>query len=351
MLRAMLCSVCESFDLSPDDFIVGRRKRGDFYRTHHELGRFRAMRARTRTNPLCRTFVHATILLSSRTEAIAEDALRFLVWVDPGCPDPHSDPSLKLGGLNTRAMYAVVASRGIEAPTNDRIRLLADDAPQGASVLSLARQLRPEISLRRVKRWLRSCDQKHLCGRRENFRTGDHGGHNFRLIDTWSNSIVPATVDQRYMALSYVWGAEFGGLKLLKTNCDALLCDGSLRGSNVNLSRTIRDAMRLVSSLGYRYLWVDALCILQDDAIDKANNISRMGTVYERAACTIIAATGTDSDAGLPGFRQPRGLVKQYCVEIKPGMRLICTANLSSSLEKSYYDTRGWTCVFLLVTA
>lgn len=126
----MLCSVCESFDLSPDDFIVGRRKRGDFYRTRHELGRFRAMRARTKTYPLCRTCVHATILLSSRTKAIAEDALRFLVWVDPGCPDPHSDRSLKLGGLNTRAMYAVVASRGIEAPTHDRIRLLADDAPK-----------------------------------------------------------------------------------------------------------------------------------------------------------------------------------------------------------------------------
>jgi len=55
--------------------------------------------------------------------------------------------------------------------------------------------------------------------------------------------------------------------------------------------------------MGERYLWVDALCIIQDDSMDKEWQIARMGSIYSSAVFTIVAACGVDADAGLPGVR------------------------------------------------
>lgn len=47
------------------------------------------------------------------------------------------------------------------------------------------------------------------------------------------------------------------------------------------LPGTIEDAIRLTSSLGYRYLWIDALCIVQDDPIsEKKRHLGRMDAIY-----------------------------------------------------------------------
>lgn len=59
--------------------------------------------------------------------------------------------------------------------------------------------------------------------------------------------------------------------------------------------------MSLVRSLGERYLWVDALCIVQDDEASKLQNIDRMAPIYPGAKLTIIAADG-DADYGLRGL-------------------------------------------------
>lgn len=56
--------------------------------------------------------------------------------------------------------------------------------------------------------------------------------------------------------------------------------------------------MRLV---GLRYVWVDCLCLVQDDGDDMADGIAKMDLVYRGARATIIAATGTDANAGLLG--------------------------------------------------
>ena len=74
------------------------------------------------------------------------------------------------------------------------------------------------------------------------------------------------------------------------------------RAINLNeISRTISDAAVVVEMLGERYLWVDALCILQDDQDDLAEQIPLMGQIYTRSLVTTMAAASIDSNSGLPG--------------------------------------------------
>lgn len=67
-----------------------------------------------------------------------------------------------------------------------------------------------------------------------------------------------------------------------------------------------------MSLLGERYLWVDALCIVQDDNASKQSMIERMHVIYQNAFLTLFVATGTDANAGLSGVSSPRGVVQQF---------------------------------------
>ncbi len=68
------------------------------------------------------------------------------------------------------------------------------------------------------------------------------------------------------------------------------------------LPATVEDALVLTAALRGKYLWVDALCIIQDDHADKLEMLPWMHLIYSAAQLTIIAAAGTDCGAGLPGF-------------------------------------------------
>ncbi|KAJ1323255.1 HET domain-containing protein [Microdochium nivale] len=70
------------------------------------------------------------------------------------------------------------------------------------------------------------------------------------------------------------------------------------------LPRTIRDACAVAVRLGFRYLWVDRLCIMQDSAEDWDREAGRMALVYKNAALTISASAASGEDAGF--FRRRR---------------------------------------------
>ena len=74
---------------------------------------------------------------------------------------------------------------------------------------------------------------------------------------------------------------------------------GSLDASDV--PATIWDTMVLTKSLGEKYCWIDALCILQDDPAREQDQISQMGATYSRALITIVNTAG-DGSTGPPGL-------------------------------------------------
>ncbi|KAI0444855.1 heterokaryon incompatibility protein-domain-containing protein [Xylaria telfairii] len=80
-----------------------------------------------------------------------------------------------------------------------------------------------------------------------------------------------------YTALSYVWGDP--------TPVDRILLDDHELGITANLGAALRD-LRDVRRI--HRLWVDAICIDQDNIPERSSQVARMGEIYSRANNTII---------------------------------------------------------------
>jgi hypothetical protein len=113
------------------------------------------------------------------------------------------------------------------------------------------------------------------------------------LIDCKDMVIVKAAQEMRWLALSYVWGA----------NSQTADPAGYRVGSNISLDTpaTIRDAISVTLQLGYRYLWVDEYCIDQNDDSHRNDQINKMDRIYMGSDLTIVAAAGKSKTHGLPG--------------------------------------------------
>ncbi|KAK7626320.1 heterokaryon incompatibility protein-domain-containing protein [Phyllosticta citricarpa] len=126
----------------------------------------------------------------------------------------------------------------------------------------------------------------------------------FRLIDVQSKSVVlapPFSSLFKYACLSYVWG-NTASYQTTRENIHLHAKDGSLAHENV--PATIRDAMTACHYLGIGYLWVDRLCIVQDDDDadgEKQIQINNMGRIYNHASVVLAAVEGKDAESGLRG--------------------------------------------------
>ncbi len=127
--------------------------------------------------------------------------------------------------------------------------------------------------------------------------------HHIYLIDVEEGCLVSARTETRYIALNYVWG-DIKTLQTTKRNLMHLKKPRSIGGGlgNPKVSNTIKDAMLLVALLGERYLWVDCLCIVQDELDTKQACLNAMGPIYSNAIFTIVAADGHNADHGLRGL-------------------------------------------------
>lgn len=123
------------------------------------------------------------------------------------------------------------------------------------------------------------------------------------LIDVEAKCLAQVDSQTQYVALSYVWGRVPDVLVATMANVDELYLPGSLMnpGTARRIPRTIRDAMALTAKFKIRYLWVDSLCIVQNDLEHKVEQLSQMSAIYFNAFFTIIAADGRDADHGLRG--------------------------------------------------
>ncbi|KAI1207251.1 HET-domain-containing protein [Annulohypoxylon truncatum] len=168
--------------------------------------------------------------------------------------------------------------------------------------------------------------------------------HETSLSDSW----------QYYVALSYCWGdAKF--LVTKNENIESLREGISLK----QLPETIRDAIHITRKLGLRYLWVDALCIIQPDKTkrdrkdweDWEEQSGKMCSIYEQAYLTIAASSVSSAHQSFLGHSsRPRRF--QYRIASEPGLILTARIHCASGYHGTDVpysepvdpiERRGWT--------
>jgi hypothetical protein len=97
----------------------------------------------------------------------------------------------------------------------------------------------------------------------------------------------------QYACLSYCWGGP-QAIIMTKATLETLKQGVALN----TFGKTIRDAVEVTRGLGLRYLWIDALCIVQDDDEDRSGEIKKMGSIYRHCIVTIAAAMAKCSSDG-----------------------------------------------------
>ncbi|OAL43977.1 hypothetical protein IQ07DRAFT_475527, partial [Pyrenochaeta sp. DS3sAY3a] len=89
-----------------------------------------------------------------------------------------------------------------------------------------------------------------------------------------------------YATLSYCWGMNVQPCWLTS----AVLQAYEQGIDFASFPQTIKDAITVAKGLHIRHLWVDSLCIIQDDEMDKEREIGQMGRIYQRSTITILAS-------------------------------------------------------------
>ncbi|KAL0264108.1 hypothetical protein SLS55_000052 [Diplodia seriata] len=163
----------------------------------------------------------------------------------------------------------------------------------------------PWIETNRLLQWYNDCIVNHAeqCSSPEFFAQLPAPKPQL-FIDTFHKCLVPAPKDTPYLALSYVWG-RVETVNTAKSNLDQLQEPGALQVlmDQGKIPRTIRQAIQLVRLLNERYLWVDGLCIVQDDYDMLKDQLNRMASIFAHANAVIMPIDGPDADYGLRGLQ------------------------------------------------
>lgn len=213
-----------------------------------------------------------------------------------------------------------------------------------------------EANVSLINHWLRDCSKLHAeCWSNSDIQLPA------RVIDVspLDGSQHPRLVARPkelgiYVAFSHCWGSllESGAgmyTRTLRNNLNEMQ-----RGIASNLlPKNFQDAILTVRKLQLRYLWIDALCIIQDDPADWAREAAKMNEIYGSAYLTIAATSAISSIEGfLQRSQEMACSIPIYGdTRIEPAFYLTLTEMLGGgnqgswmdSIETARWNTRGWT--------
>jgi hypothetical protein len=154
---------------------------------------------------------------------------------------------------------------------------------------------------------------------------------------------IPETVTEaKYCTLSHCWGSSR----------DCITTEANLETRQAGISpaelpKTFADAIKITRDLGFQYLWIDNLCIVQDSEHDWRSESVRMGSYYRSSWLTIAAADSVDTSSGC--FRARNGLKHKPCkiwdaassgIHGKP--TAVYAVSQMPVRDKPSLSTRGW---------
>lgn len=155
---------------------------------------------------------------------------------------------------------------------------------------------------------------------------------------------ISAIEEVKWAALSHCWGGH-QPLKLEQVNLSSF----KRRVEFSDLPATFRDAIGIARELGLYYLWIDSLCIVQDNKADWETEAARMGMVYSQAFIVLCAASSSNPQTPFIGKRDDDWLPKTFEFEPHSNVKVPITVRkrhlLAPPLEQSPYDppfTSSW---------
>ncbi|KAM7204824.1 Heterokaryon incompatibility protein (HET) domain containing protein [Rhypophila sp. PSN 637] len=148
----------------------------------------------------------------------------------------------------------------------------------------------------------------------------------------------------RYATLSYCWG-EGVPLRTTTENISSHLSEIPMS----SFPATLRDAIDLAKALGFVYIWIDALCIIQDDEHDWAEQAAQMTAIYRGGALNIAASDSPGCHVGIiptiDDFSVSVGTAK--CGDRESNIRIASAPTQFAPTRLQYSRhilyTRGWT--------
>lgn len=238
----------------------------------------------------------------------------------------------------------------IASPSSDEYR---DGFIEEFTLAKLVTRVPSASHLRLIMDWLKDCEENHsYCKMNSNIISRSQARPT-RLIDLQDlRNIVPEPniylimsadhegVD-KYVTLSHRWGGPSYELK--QGNLGAMTQGIPLRF----LPTTFREAMGIASNLGYRYIWIDSLCIIQDSRDDWNKESCTMATVYGNAVLNLAAmgessATGCFRKRDHPLGRLPCKIPNTRHSVLYAQMHKKDILRYSSDRERSVLFSRAW---------
>ncbi|KAE8445204.1 hypothetical protein EG329_013576 [Mollisiaceae sp. DMI_Dod_QoI] len=166
-----------------------------------------------------------------------------------------------------------------------------DFIPQMEHILPQRRRDFPAL----LKKWLSECDAAHDSCRNPAARLPS------RVIDVGSEAqgLPPFLYRSSgepgsYVALSHCWG-KAPILRTLTSNVQHL----QEKIDTALLPKSFNDAIAVTQAIGIRYLWIDSLCIIQDDKSEWEVESSKMATIYRDAYVVLAASQAVDASVGM----------------------------------------------------
>lgn len=185
-------------------------------------------------------------------------------------------------------------------------------------------------ALKYARDWLTTCQNEHpdCCSvPRDDRGSSELSQASIRILQIRGEKLILKSLElcgemPPYVALSHCWGSS-PTLKTLSTNIEGIRIGIQVR----DLPNTFKDAAKMTRLLGFDHIWIDSLCIVQDDPTDWEEQSSLMASVYGNAELVIAASSASSTE---DGFLKPREGYRES------SLRLSCIRNKDNFLDLRY---------------
>jgi hypothetical protein len=157
-----------------------------------------------------------------------------------------------------------------------------------------------------MTRWLKACAEEHEACKQDSYLRGNHLSLQppvlpKRVLNVGGTAEHPTPflfesegTRAQYLTLSHRWGTSKMSMTtkaVLKAYKEEIPFD--------SLCKTFQDAITITRKLGFQYIWIDALCIVQDSEEDWREEALKMANIYCSATISLSASIATSGDSGL----------------------------------------------------